>query len=66
MIDINGRFFAALVAILAGAALAAGGAYVAVMQRLTGREALIGFVILVIGAVAALWLRRDKLHGGRS
>ena len=65
MIEINGRFFAALVAILAGGAVFAIGAYAAVAQRLTAREAVGGFVLLVIAAVAALWLWRHPSQGGQ-
>ena len=66
MINVTARLIATLVAILDGAALLALGTYAAVTQRLTERETLAGFALLIVAAVAAFWLRRDRLHGGRS
>jgi branched-subunit amino acid ABC-type transport system permease component len=65
-VTIDGRFFAVLVMTLASGAVFAIGAYAAVMQRLTEREALAGLVLLVVALVAALWLRQwNRQHGGR-
>lgn len=65
MITVTGRTVAIAVMILAGLALTALGVLTVVTNRVTGHEALSGFIALLAGTVAALWLRRDK-RGGAS
>ncbi len=66
MITINGRFFAAAAAIIAGAALITLGIVGAVSNRLTPRELVGGCIAILVGATAALWLfRESRQHGGR-
>lgn len=66
MITVNGRTAAKAVMVLAGVALAALGVTTIVTNRVTGHEALGGFIALLTGTAAALWYRRDKRHGGGS
>jgi hypothetical protein len=65
MITVTGRTAAIAVLTLAGLALTALGVLSMVTNRVTGHEALTGFIALLIGTAAALWLRRDK-RGGTS
>ena len=63
---IDGRFAAAVTAILAGAALIVLGVVGAVSNRLTPPEVIGGCVAILVGAIAALWLRKEsRQHGGR-
>ena len=55
-----GRVAAIFFALLAGASLVALGIAGAVSNRLTPREVVAGAVAIVVGAVAAFWLRREK------
>ena len=66
MITVTGRTAAVAVMVLAGAVLAALGVTAIVTNRVTGHEALSGFIALLTGTGAALWLRRQNRHGGRS
>jgi hypothetical protein len=63
VITVNGRFFAAFLLTLSGAAIAGIGVYSYASNQLTAREVLAGLVALVVAVVAGLWLR---LHGGQS
>ena len=65
MITVTGRLIAATVMILAGSTLAALGSFAAVTNRVTRPELVGGLVVLVVAAVAAAWLRRDRLHGSK-
>jgi hypothetical protein len=60
-----GRFFAVVALLAAGSFLAALGIVGGISNRLTGREVLAGVIAIAVGAVAALWLRRDKRERGR-
>ncbi len=63
---IDGRFFAAATAVISGAALVTLGVVGGVTNRLTPREVIGGCIALLVGATAALWLRREsRQHGGR-
>ena len=62
MITVNGRLVARVVMALAGAALVALGIISGAADRVTGHEVLAGLVALLVGAVAALWLRRDRAN----
>lgn len=63
---IDGRFFAVAAMLLAGAVsaaiLIAGG----ISNRLTLRDVLILVCAVLVAAVAALWLYRDKRQGRQS
>jgi hypothetical protein len=63
--DISGRFFARAVMYVAGVAflVLAGFSYDA--NRITVRSVILGGVVLVIGAIAALWLWRHPSQRGR-
>lgn len=63
MITVTGRLAARVVLGVSGAALAALGVLAVVTNRVTGHEALSGFIALLVGTGAALWLRR---HGRQS
>lgn len=65
MITVTGRTAAIAVMAIAGLALMALGVLAVVTNRVTGHEALSGFIALLAGTAAALWLRRDK-RGGAS
>lgn len=65
MITVTGRTAAIAVMILAGLVLVGLGVLTVVTNRVTGHEALSGFIALLAGTAAALWLRRDK-RGGAS
>ena len=60
MITVTGRLVASAVMVLAGFALAALVTFAAVSDRVTRIEVLAGLIVLVIAAVAAAWLRRDR------
>jgi hypothetical protein len=51
--------------VLAGLALGALVTFAAVSNRVTRLEVLGGVIVLVVAAVAAAWLRRDRLHGSK-
>ena len=57
---ITGRTVASTVMVLAGFTLAALVTFAAVFNRVTRLEVIAGLIVLVIAAVAALWLRRDR------
>ena len=60
------HWLALVVAILAAAALLALGTVGLIANRLTPRETIGGCVAIFVGAIAALWLRREaRQHGGR-
>ena len=65
MITVTGRRGAW--AVLAGAfgGLAALVTFAAVADRVTVREVTGAAVVLTVAVVAAAWLRRDRLNGGR-
>lgn len=65
MITVNGRLVAAIVLLAALAVIAAMSVIGAVSNRVTGHEALIVFIALMVAAAAGLWLRRDKRTGGK-
>jgi hypothetical protein len=60
MITTAGRFFAVVVMLAAGAFVVALGIAGGISNRLTVREILLGFAAIVVGLVAALWLRWDR------
>lgn len=59
MITATGRTVAIAVMTGAGLVLAALGVLTVVTNRVTGHEALTGFIALLAGTAAALWLRRN-------
>jgi hypothetical protein len=63
MTTTTGRFFAVVIMLAAGAFLVALGIAGAVSNRVTLREVLLGCAAILVAAVAALWLRRDKRQG---
>jgi hypothetical protein len=63
--DINGRFVARLVMGLAGVAFLVLSGFSYDANRITVRAAILAAIVLVIGAVAALWLWRHPSQGGR-
>lgn len=65
MITVTARLVAIAFALLAGAGIVALGVFGAVRNGLTPREVALGCIAIVVGAVAALWLRMDKLRGRR-
>lgn len=65
MFTVTGRTAAITVMVIAGVVLVALGVLAVVTNRVTGHEVLSGFVALLAGTAAALWLRRDK-RGGAS
>ena len=66
MITVNGRTAAKAVMVLAGLVLAALGVIATATNRVTGHEALLGFIALLTATAAALWLRRQNRRGGTS
>lgn len=62
MITVTGRLAAWAVMIAAGLALAALVTFAAVADRVTRLEVLAGLLVLAAAAVAAAWLRRDRLN----
>ena len=66
MITVTGRTAAKAVMVLAGLALVTLGVVATVTNRVTGHEALLGFIALLTATAAALWLRRQNRHGGPS
>lgn len=62
---VSGRTVAKAVMTIAGLALVALGVLAAVTNRVTGHEALSGFIALLACTAAALWLRRDNRQRGR-
>ena len=61
-----GHLAALAVAVAAAASLVALGVVGAVRNHLTPREIAGGCAAILVGAVAALWLRREsRQHGGR-
>jgi hypothetical protein len=61
---ITARTVAIAVMITAGLVLAALGVLTVVTNAVTGHEALSGFIALLAGTGAALWLRRDSKQRG--
>jgi hypothetical protein len=66
MITVNGRLVAVIVLTLAGAAVFAIGIVSGISNRVTGHEALAGFIALLVAAAAGAWLRRDRLNRRQS
>ena len=63
--NINGRFLARVVMVLAGAGLVVLGGLSYHSNRVTVRDVIGGAVVLAVAVVAALWLWRHP-DGGRS
>ena len=66
MITVTGRTAAIAVMYLAGLVLGSLGVVAVITNRVTGHEALSGFIAFLAGTAAALWLRRENRRGGGS